>query len=73
MAGKNNTQTNVTRDDIEQRLGAVQNNLKGKVASRKSTIATVAGIGAVVLVVLVYLIGRRSGKRKTTFVELRRL
>ena len=34
---------------------------------------TIAGVGAVLMVLIVYLLGRRSGKRKTTLVEIRRL
>ena len=63
----------VTRDDLEQGFAAVQSGLKGKVEDRKNTLVTVAAVGGVVLLLLVFLFGRRAGKRKTTFVEIRRV
>lgn len=63
----------VTRDDLEQRFAGLQSGLKGKIESRKSTIMTALGVGAMVLVLVVFLMGRRSGKRKTTLVEIRRV
>lgn len=67
------TTTKVTRDDLERRLRALQDNLQGQVEDRKSRIVQAgAGIG-IVLLVFFFLLGRRSGKKKTTLVEIRRL
>jgi hypothetical protein len=63
----------ITRDDLEARFAAVQRGIKGKVEDRKSTLKTVGIAAAVILVLVVFLLGRRSGKRKTTLVEIRRL
>ena len=63
----------ITRDDLEQRFSALQGELKGKVASRKQTLVTGAGVVAVVVLLIVFLVGKRSGKRKTTLVEIRRV
>ena len=51
----------------------LQGDLKGKVASRKQTLVTGAGIAALVLLAIVFLLGKRSGKRKTTLLEIRRV
>lgn len=40
---------------------------------KKNTFATIAGTGGILLVLLVFLLGRRSGKKKTTLVEIRRV
>ncbi|MGA0895352.1 MAG: hypothetical protein ACO3S5_12070, partial [Ilumatobacteraceae bacterium] len=46
--------------------------LQGRLDDRRqSIVAVVSAVGIVVLVVA-YLFGRRSGRRKTTFVEIRR-
>ncbi|WP_116997510.1 hypothetical protein [Desertimonas flava] len=63
----------ITRDDLEQGFAAVQTGLKGKVEDRKNTLVTVATVAGVVLLLLVFFFGRRSGRRKTTFVEIRRV
>jgi hypothetical protein len=63
----------VTRDDLQRGFAGVQRSFQRQVEDRKSTIVSVvAGIGAVV-VVIVFLLGRRSGKKKSTFVEIRRV
>ncbi len=62
----------ITRDDLEHSFAALQGDLKSKVEDRRSTVKTAATVGAVLLVLIVYLLGRRSGKRKTTLVEIRR-
>ena len=63
----------VTRDDLEQRFAAVQSGIHGKIEARKSKLVTAGSVAAFVLLALVYLMGRRAGKRKTTLVEIRRL
>ena len=63
----------ITRDDLESKFRDVQGGLQGKINDRKQTLITVATIGGVVLLLLFFVLGRRSGKKKTTFVEIRRV
>lgn len=63
----------VTPEDLRANFQALQDGVKGKVDDQKSTIQTVAGVGGLLLVLLVFLLGRRSGKKKTTLVEIRRI
>ena len=63
----------VSRDDLEHHFLSLQRGMQGKVHDRKNTLVTAAGIAGVLLVLLVFLFGRRSGKRKTTLVEIRRV
>jgi hypothetical protein len=67
------TEPRVTRDDIEAKLRAIQSDVTDRVESKRSTVLTGAGIAAVILLILVYLLGRRTGTRKTTIVEIRRV
>jgi len=70
---KTATQTKITRDDLESKLRALQGDVQGKVDDKKSTLfAAGAGIGALLLIIF-FLLGKRSGKKKTTFVEIRRV
>ena len=63
----------ISRDDIERKLRGLQGEVADKVEDRKSALTTAAIVGGVVLVVLVFVLGRRSGKRRSTMVEIRRL
>lgn len=65
--------TTITTKDLESKFRALQDGIQGKVEDRKqSLLATGAGIGTIVLLI-VFLLGRRSGKKKTTLVEIRRV
>ncbi len=65
--------TPITRDDLERGFLNIQKGVRRQVDDRKSTIMTVAGGVGLVLVVIIFLLGRRSGRKKTTFVEIRRV
>jgi hypothetical protein len=72
MASTKN-QSHISRDDIESKLRALQGDVQDKVDDRRSTLLAIAGGVGVVLVVAFYLMGRRSGKRRSTVVEIRRV
>jgi hypothetical protein len=63
----------ITRDDIEQSLRAIQTGVEGKVRSKRTRIVQGVSLGAVVLVLLVYVLGRRAGRKRSTIVEIRRV
>ncbi len=63
----------ITRDDLEAKFADLQSGIQGTARSKKSTLITAAGVGAVLLVLIVFLLGKRSGKRTTTLVEIRRV
>ena len=70
---KTTTQTTITRDDLESKLRGLQGDVQGKFDDRKSNLmAAGAGLG-VLLLIIFFLLGKRSGKKKTTFVEIRRI
>ena len=62
----------ITREDLEQRFTAVQDTLRGKVRDRKQTLISAVSVTAILILLIVFLLGKRSGKRKTTLVEIRR-
>lgn len=73
-AGTNGTASApLTRDDLEATFRGVQDEIQGRVVESKRTVlGTAAGVGAVLLVVM-FLLGRRTGRKKRTVVEIRRL
>ncbi len=67
------SETVITRTDLESKFRALQGDIQGQIDDRKQSImAAGAGLGAVILVIF-FLLGRRSGKKKTTLVEIRRV
>ena len=70
---KSNSSGKITRDDLEQKLRSFQGDVKGKVDDQKSNLmAAGAGLGTLLLLIF-FLLGKRSGKKKTTVVEIRRV
>jgi hypothetical protein len=59
--------------DIESKLRALDDDVRGKVASKRNTIILGAVATAIVVLLMAYLFGKRSGRKKSTFVEIRRL
>lgn len=70
---KTSTPTKITRDDLERKLRALQGDVQGKVDDQKSTLMTAGAAGGMLLLIIFFLLGKRSGKKKTTFVEIRRI
>jgi len=66
-------QQRITREDLEAKFGEIQGGLQGKLNDKKQTLMTVATVGGIVLLLIFFLLGKRSGKKKTTFVEIRRV
>jgi hypothetical protein len=63
----------ITREDLEAGIRQLQGGAKQKVVDKKKAIATTAGIGAVLLLLCVFLLGKRSGNKRTALVEIRRI
>jgi hypothetical protein len=63
----------ITRDDIESSLRAIQTGVEGKVRSQRARIVQGASVAAVIFVLLVFVLGKRSGRKRSTIVEIRRV
>lgn len=66
-------QQRITRDDLEAKFRAIQDDVQGKVEDKKQTMVTAAAVAGILLLLLFFFLGKRSGKKKTTFVEIRRI
>ena len=62
----------VKKSDIEDALRGLQGGVTDEIESRKQQVLIGIGIAAAVLLALAYLMGKRRGRRKSTFVEIRR-
>ncbi len=63
----------ITRDDIEAKFRELTGEVTEEVESTRSQAITVALAVGVVLVAVVFLIGRRNGRRRSAVVEVRRI
>ncbi|MFM2077299.1 MAG: hypothetical protein RJA49_1189 [Actinomycetota bacterium] len=63
----------ITREDLEGKFRSVQDDLQTKVDEKKNSLATAVAVGGIVLLLIFFVLGRRSGSKKTTFVEIRRV
>jgi hypothetical protein len=62
----------ITREDLEDKFQALQDELQFKVADKKSALATALAVGGSLIVVVSYLFGRRRGRKRRSVVEIRR-
>lgn len=63
----------ITRDQIEAKLREVTGGVTHDVEGVRSQALAIGLSIAVIGVAVVFLIGRRAGRRKTTIVEVRRI
>jgi len=63
----------VTRADIEAKFGELQGDVESAGEAAKGMGMVVAGVVAVVVIGLVFMLGKRRGRRQTTTVEIRRV
>lgn len=66
------TPSRVSRDDIEAKLREIQGEVDETAEQAKGMALTVGAVVAVGLLVVVFALGSRRGRRKTTVVEVRR-
>ena len=67
------TETPTSKEDLRETLQSFQDGLRGAIDDRRQTLLTVGAVVGVTVVVVAYLLGRRVGRRRTTFVEIRRV
>ena len=74
MADRSNiTDRKITRDDLEAKFREIKGGVDQRAKAAKDTAMPFAIFGGIVLLLLVYLIGKRVGKKKSTIVEIRRI
>ncbi len=71
MAKQQITSAHITRDDLERNFRSLQQGVQGTSTTRSPPSWRSLG-HRIILAFLLFLLGRRSGKKKTTLVEIRR-
>jgi len=62
----------ISRGDLEDAFRSFQGGVTDEIVSRKQQVMIGAGLALGLVLFLAYLFGKRRGKRKTTYVEIRR-
>jgi ABC-type tungstate transport system substrate-binding protein len=63
----------ITRDHIEDRFRSIQTEIEGVETETRSYATIAVAAVAVTVVVLVFALGSRRGRKRRTFVEIRRV
>ncbi|MDQ3739143.1 MAG: hypothetical protein M3337_08245 [Actinomycetota bacterium] len=63
----------ITPTDLEHKIRGFQETIAGNVEDRKRTLMIAAAAGTVVVLLAFFVLGKRSGKKQRTVVEIRRL
>jgi hypothetical protein len=63
----------VTRDDLEAKMRELQGNVADTASAASGVLMAVGAAAVLGAVAVVFLLGRRSGRKKTTVVEVRRV
>jgi hypothetical protein len=62
----------ISADDLQRKIQSLQDTIQGSVEDQKSRLVAVGGVALVAALLLLFLLGRRSGRKRSTFVEIRR-
>ncbi len=67
------TDRKITRDDLEAKFREIKGGVDQRAKAAMDTAMPFAIAGGLILLLLVYFIGKRVGKKKSTIVEIRRI
>ncbi len=67
------TDTKITRQDLEDRFRTLQEEVTQKVDDKKQPVIMVAIAGGLLLLLAFYVVGRRSGRKRSALVQIRRV
>lgn len=67
-----NDRRKITKDDLEQRFKALQDDVTEITETKKSSITVLAVAGVAAGLLFAYLLGRRGGRRRRGVIEIRR-
>lgn len=69
----NPTEEKITPQDLEDKLRSLQGDVQGKIDEKKAPIAGVAAGAGILVLLIVFFLGKRSGKKRSAVVEIRRI
>jgi malate/lactate dehydrogenase len=67
-----NDRRKITKDDLEKRFKALQDDVTEITETKKASITVLAVAGVAAGLLVAYLLGRRGGRRRRGVIEIRR-
>jgi hypothetical protein len=67
------TASPITRQDLETKFRELRGEVDNVTESARSYVVAAGAVAAIAVLGIVYLVGRRRGKKRSTVVEIRRL
>lgn len=67
-----NDRGKITKDDLERRFKALQDDVTEITETKKASITVLAAAGIATGLLVAYLLGRRGGRRRRGVIEIRR-
>ncbi|MFT7598205.1 MAG: hypothetical protein ACI8TP_001126 [Acidimicrobiales bacterium] len=67
------TDAKISPNDIETKFRDIQGQVDSVAEDGKKKALIGGGVGAVIILLLIYILGQKSGKKKSTVLEIRRL
>ncbi|HUP74357.1 MAG TPA: hypothetical protein VM282_15045 [Acidimicrobiales bacterium] len=67
------TDRKITRDDLEAKFREIKGDVDQRTKAAKDTLMPLAIFGGLLVLLLVFIVGKRVGKKKSTIVEIRRI
>jgi len=64
--------TKITRQDLEDQFRTLQEDVTKKVDDKKQPALVVGAVGGILLLLVIYVLGRRSGRKRSAIVSIRR-
>lgn len=62
----------ITRSDLENKFKQIQDEVQGSAERNKMSLATIVAVGGSAIVILAFALGRRSGRKRRSVLEIRR-
>ncbi len=63
----------ISREDLETKLRQIKGDAEGAAEGARNAGLAGGAVAAVLVVIVIYLLGRRSGKKRSAYVAVRRL
>jgi hypothetical protein len=73
MAVSSTQRDRITRSDLEDKFRELEGGARDQAESVRSTVLTAGVVAALILLLLVFLLGTRKGRKRSTVVEIRRV